>query len=132
MLASTSGYGFIVPEDELLSARKAGKAVLNPDGGETLFALEAAGDHLALLGDNGKALIFPLSELPEMPRGKGVKLQSYREGGLKDGLVFTEAQGPQWTDSSGRKREWRDWRDWIGRRAAAGKLAPRGMKRLRG
>ena len=132
VLASTNGYGFVVPEDELIANRKAGKAVLNTDGGETLLCLEAAGDQLAFLGENGKALIFPLSELPEMPRGKGVKLQSYREGGLKDGLVFTEAEGPIWPESGGRKRQWPDWRDWAGKRAAAGKVAPRGMKRLRG
>ena len=132
LVASTGGYGFVVPEDELLANRKAGKAVLNTDGGETLLCLEAAGDQLALLGENGKVLIFPLSELPEMPRGKGVKLQSYREGGLRDGLVFAEAEGPTWPESGGRKRQWADWRDWAGRRASAGKLAPRGMKRLRG
>jgi topoisomerase-4 subunit A len=131
VVASTGGYGFVVPEDELLSARKAGKAVLNADGGEALLCLEAAGDHLALLGENGKALIVSLAELPEMPRGKGVKLQSYREGGLKDALVFSEAEGPVWPESGGRKRAWPDWRDWTGKRASAGKLAPRGMKRLR-
>jgi topoisomerase-4 subunit A len=132
VLASSKGYGFVVPEDELLSARKAGKAVLNPDGGETLLVLDADGDQIALLGDNGKAVIFPLSELPEMARGKGVKLQSYREGGLKDGLVFNAADGPVWAETGGRKRQWPDWRDWAGRRAGAGRLAPRGMKRLRG
>ena len=132
LLASTNGYGFVVPEDELIGNRKGGKAVLNPDGGETLLVLEAAGDHLAFLGDNGKALIFPLAELPEMPRGKGVKLQSYREGGLKDGMVFAEADSPQWAESGGRKRQWPDWRDWSGKRASSGKLGPRGMKRLRG
>ncbi len=131
-VASTAGYGFVVVEDELLSTRKAGKAVLNAEGGEALLCLEAAGDHLAILGDNGKALIFPLSDLPEMPRGKGVKLQSYREGGCKDALVFAEADGPVWSESGGRRRPWTEWREWVGKRASAGKLSPRGMKRLRG
>ena len=89
--------------------------------------LDASGDHLAVIGDNGKALIFPLSELPEMPRGKGVKLQGYREGGLRDGLVFAEADGPAWIDSAGRSRAWPEWRDWLGRRASAGRLVPRGF-----
>ena len=80
------------------AARRA-RAVLNTDGGETLLVLEVTGDQLALLGDNGKALIFPVAELPEMPRGKGVKLQSYREGGLKDGLVFKAEEGPVWPES---------------------------------
>jgi len=72
-------------------------------------------------------VIFPLSELPEMTRGKGVKLQSYREGGLRDGLVFNAADGAAWTTADGRTRAWADWRDWLGRRASAGRLAPRGF-----
>ena len=71
VLASTGGYGFIVSEDELLANRKAGKSVMNVDGEEALICLPTEGDHLAVLGDNGKALIFPLAELPQMPRGKG-------------------------------------------------------------
>ena len=80
-----------------------------------------------MVGDNAKILIFPVSELPEMPRGKGVKLQSYREGGLRDVAVFAEAEGAGWTDSGGRRRDWKEWREWLGRRAAAGKLAPKGF-----
>ncbi len=80
VLASKAGYGFIMPEDEAVAFRRAGKQVLN--GEAAVVCLEAAGDHVAVIGDNGKLLIFPLAELPEMPRGKGVKLQSYREGGL--------------------------------------------------
>ena len=80
VLASSGGYGFIAPEDELLANRKAGKQVMNVDGGKALICLPADGDHIAVVGDNGKALIFPTAELPDMPRGKGVKLQSFREG----------------------------------------------------
>ncbi|MEO6338504.1 MAG: DNA topoisomerase IV subunit A [Caulobacteraceae bacterium] len=127
VLASSGGYGFIAPEDELLANRRAGKQVLNVDDGEARICQEAVGDHLAVVGDNGKALIFPLAELPEMPRGKGVKLQGYREGGLRDALVFAEAEGPGWVDSAGRKREWKDWKDWLGRRTASGRLLPKGF-----
>ncbi len=127
VLASSGGYGFVVAEDELLANRRAGKSVLNVDDGESRLCLEAAGDHLAVVGDNGKLLIFPLSELPEMPRGKGVKLQAYREGGLRDGVVFAEAEGAGWTDSSGRRRDWKEWRDWLGKRAGSGRVAPRGF-----
>jgi topoisomerase-4 subunit A len=127
VLASKEGYGFILPEDEAVANRKAGKQVLTVGAAGAALCLEAAGDHLAVIGDNGKALIFPLSELPEMPRGKGVKLQSYREGGLRDGLVFTAADGAAWTDAAGRTRSWTDWRDWLGRRASAGRLAPKGF-----
>jgi topoisomerase-4 subunit A len=124
VLASKAGYGFIMPEDEAIAFRRAGKQVLN---GEAVVSLEAAGDQVAVIGDNGKLLIFPLEELPEMPRGKGVKLQSYREGGLRDASVFGSEDGASWTDSAGRTRAWPEWRDWQGRRAGAGKLAPRGF-----
>ena len=127
VLASKQGYGFLLPEDEAVAMRKAGKQVLNVDAKGAAFCLEAGGDHIAVLGDNGKALIFPLAELPEMPRGKGVKLQSYREGGLRDGLVFAAEEGAAWTDAAGRTRAWPEWRDWLGRRASAGRLVPKGF-----
>jgi hypothetical protein len=79
------------------------------------------------IGDNGKILIFPTAELPEMPRGKGVKLQAYREGGLRDAMAFNAETGAAWIDAAGRNREWPEWREWSGRRAAAGKLAPKGF-----
>jgi topoisomerase-4 subunit A len=127
VLASKAGYGFVMPEDEAVAMRRAGKQALTVDAAGACFCLPLEGDHLAVLGDNGKALIFPLAELPEMPRGKGVKLQSYREGGLRDGLVFAEADGAAWTDAAGRTRAWTDWRGWLGRRASAGKLVPKGF-----
>ncbi|MFL5295816.1 MAG: DNA gyrase subunit A, partial [Phenylobacterium sp.] len=126
VLASKEGYGFIMPEAEAVSFRRAGKQVLNGKA-EVCVALREADDHLAVIGDNGKILIFPVSELPEMPRGKGVKLQAYREGGLRDAMAFEAGQGAGWVDAAGRNRDWPDWRDWLGRRAAAGKLAPKGF-----
>ncbi len=127
VLASSAGYGFIAPEDDLVANRKAGKQVLNVGDDEALICLPVTGDHLAVVGDNGKALIFPLAELPEMPRGKGVKLQNYREGGLRDAVAFTEAQGASWIDGAGRTREWPNWKDWLGKRAASGKVVPKGF-----
>ena len=124
VLASKEGYGFIMPEDEALAFRRAGKQVLN---GTAVVSLEVTGDQMAVIGDNGKILIYPLEELPEMPRGKGVKLQSYREGGLRDAMVFNAESGGFWIDAAGRTREWADWKDWAGKRAAAGKLAPKGF-----
>ena len=123
-LASKAGYGFIMPEDEALAFRRAGKQVLN---GEAIVSLEVEGDRMAVVGDNSKILIFGMDELPEMPRGKGVKLQSYREGGLRDAMVFTAETGATWIDAAGRTREWPDWAQWVGKRAAAGKLAPKGF-----
>ncbi len=127
IIASKEGYGFVLPEEEALSFRKAGKQVLSVGAKGAAFALPAVGDHLAVVGDNGKILIFALSELPEMPRGKGVKLQAYREGGLRDATVFAEDVGATWVDSAGRTRVWTEWRDWKGRRASPGKLAPKGF-----
>jgi len=133
VLASKQGYGFILPEEEAIAFRRAGKQVLNAgdpskkgEGAAVCLALGNA-DHLAVIGDNGKLLVFPAAELPEMPRGKGVKLQSYREGGLKDAAVFSEGEGMTTVDPSGRTRAWPEWKEWLGRRAGAGKLAPKGF-----
>ena len=127
VIASKAGYGFILPEDEAIAFRRAGKQVLTVDEAGACISLDAEGDHLAVIGDNGKILVFKLEELPEMVRGKGVKLQSYREGGLRDALVFTKSIGPSWIDSAGRNRAWTDWSDFIGRRSSAGKMAPKGF-----
>jgi topoisomerase-4 subunit A len=127
VMLSKAGYGFIMPEEEAVAFRKAGKQVLTVDGSGALACLEADGDTLAVIGDNGKALVFPLAELPDMPRGKGVKLQSYREGALRDAIVFSAADGLSWVDAAGRVRAWPEWELWRGRRASAGRLAPRGF-----
>jgi len=125
VLASKEGYGFILPEEEAIAFRRAGKQVLN--GTALSCVLLSDADHLAVIGDNGKLLVFPVGELPEMPRGKGVKLQSYREGGLRDAAAFKAEEGMTTVDASGRTRTWPEWREWLGRRAGAGKLAPKGF-----
>jgi topoisomerase-4 subunit A len=127
ILASKQGYGFIMPEEEALASKRGGKQVLTVDAKGVAVCLPYEGDQLAVVGDNGKILVFPLEELPEMPRGKGVKLQSYREGGLRDALPFSADEGPSWITSDGRSRAWPEWRDWAGRRAGSGKLAPKGF-----
>ena len=127
VIASKAGYGFILPEDEAVASKRAGKQVLTVDKAGAAFCMEAVGDHLAVIGDNGKILAFKLEELPEMLRGKGVKLQAYREGGLRDALTFDAVEGPAWIDAAGRTRAWPEWRDWLGRRAGSGKLAPKGF-----
>ncbi len=124
LIASKEGYGFVLPEEEALANRKAGKQVLN---GEALVSLPVTGDQAAVIGDNGKLLIFPVAELPEMPRGKGVKLQSFKEGGLRDVAVFAAEDGLATVDPSGRTRVWAEWKEWVGRRAASGRLAPKGF-----
>ena len=128
LVASKAGYGFIAPEDELLAQKRGGKQVLN---GEMRAAIRVTGDHVAAIGDNIKALVFPLAELPEMGRGKGVKLQTYKQGGLADVTVFDSAHGPEWVDGGGRRRNWPDWKDWLGKRAGAGRQGPRGLRKFR-
>jgi topoisomerase-4 subunit A len=128
LMASRAGYGFIAPEDDLLAQKRGGKQVLN---GDLLAALRVTGDHIATLGENLKALIFPLAELPEMGRGKGVKLQTYKQGGLQDLSVFDAETGPEWADGGGRRRNWPDWKDWLGKRAGAGRMGPRGLRKFR-
>jgi topoisomerase IV subunit A len=128
ILAGKEGYGFILPEEEAIAFRRAGKQVLNAGAKGAAVSLPlGSADHLAVVGDNGKILIFPIAELPEMPRGKGVKLQSYREGGLRDATAFNAEEGAAWIDSGGRNRQWPEWREWLGKRAGAGKLAPKGF-----
>ena len=122
------GYGFIAPEDDTLAQKRGGKQVLN---GEMLAMLRVNGDHIATIGENIKTLIFPLAELPEMGRGKGVKLQNFKQGGLADVTVFNAEQGPEWADGGGRRRNWPDWKDWLGKRAGAGRQGPRGMRKFR-
>ena len=130
LLASSAGDGFIVPSEELLAQTRAGKAVLTVrDGVKTAVCTAVAGDSIAVVGDNRKMLVFPLSELPEMARGKGVRLQKYKDGGLSDAITFTKAEGLSWKDPAGRTRTETDLIEWTGARASAGKMAPRGFPR---
>ena len=84
-----------------------------------------------VLGDNNKLLVYPVAEMPEMARGKGVKLQAYKGGGIRDITVFDSAVGAVWYDGSGKTREFKDVKDFTGKRAGAGKMAPRGLRKLR-
>lgn len=127
IVASKAGYGFVLVEDDAVALRRAGKQVLMVEGQGAALCIPAEGDHLAVIGDNGKVVIFPLAELPQMARGKGVKLQGYRQGGLRDAVAFAAEEEAAWIDSAGRTRLWTDWRTWLGRRASAGRLAPRGF-----
>ncbi len=128
LMASKAGYGFIAPEDDLLAQKRGGKQVLN---GDLLAAIRVDGDHVATIGENLKTLIFKAEELPEMGRGKGVKLQSFKQGGLTDIAVFIGEAGPEWVDGGGRRRNWPDWKDWLGKRAGAGRMGPRGLRKFR-
>jgi topoisomerase-4 subunit A len=130
LIAGAQGYGFVIGEDDMLASKRGGKQVLTVDSKErALVAAPVSGDMVAVIGQNRKLLIFPLAELPEMARGRGVKLQSYKQGGLADAVVFAKKDGLSWTDASGRVRTVPDWADWKGKRAQAGLIAPRGFSR---
>ena len=130
LLASTAGDGFIVPEDDVVAQTRSGKQALNvKDGVQALICKPVTGDHVACVGENRKVLVFPLSELPEMGRGKGVRLQKYKDGGLSDATTFTLADGLSWLDPAGRTRTETDLAEYTAKRASAGRMAPRGFPR---
>ena len=128
LVASSAGDGFIVPEDDVVAQTRAGKQVLNVKGGtRAVICARVDGDHVAAVGQNRKMLVFPLSELPEMGRGKGVRLQKYKDGGLSDARTFAMSEGLSWLDPAGRTRTVTELEEWTGARAAAGRMAPRGF-----
>jgi topoisomerase-4 subunit A len=130
LLVADDGRGFVVSQDDLLSSTKKGRAVLSVDPPARLKVVtQAEGDHVAIIGENRKLLVFPLDEAPRMARGKGVRMQRYKDGGVSDAKVFALADGLTWTDSAGRvftvgKAE---LAEWMGHRAEAGRLPPRGF-----
>jgi topoisomerase-4 subunit A len=127
LVASSDGRGFIVPEEEVVAQTRAGKQVLNvAEGAEAQACAAVEGDHVAVVGDNRKLIVFELAEVPEMTRGRGVILQKYKDGGLSDVKVFALKEGLTWK-SGERTRTETALRDWIGKRAQAGRLPPRGF-----
>jgi len=130
LVASTAGDGFLVPEADVLAQTRSGKQVLNLRGeARALLCKPVSGDHVACVGDNRKVLVFPLCELPQMGRGKGVRLQKYKDGGLSDATTFVLERGLSWKDPAGRTRTQTDLSEWTGKRASAGRMAPRGFPR---
>src|SRR6516162_5270001 len=132
LLASAQGRGFIVAEDECLANTRKGKQVLNvtpPDAARALAVVE--GELVASIGENRKMVIFPLDQVPEMTRGRGVRLQRYKDGGLSDLKAFKAEEGLSWTDAAGRvfSLTLKELADWRGNRADAGRLAPKGFPR---
>ncbi len=130
LLASSAGDGFIVRHGDVIAQTKNGKQILNVKG-DTVAKVcrNINGDHIAVVGENRKVLIFPITELPEMVRGKGVRLQKYKEGGLSDLTTFDLLNGLSWLDPAGRTRTETNLDEWTGKRATAGRMAPRGFPR---
>ncbi|AOG12371.1 MAG: DNA topoisomerase IV subunit A [Alphaproteobacteria bacterium] len=132
IFVSTAGNGFIVPEGEVVANTRKGKQVMNvgmPD--EAKLVVPVSGDHLAVVGENRKLVVFPLTQIPEMTRGKGVRLQRYKDGGISDVKFFAIADGLTWADSAGRTftKTKDELVEWQGDRASAGRLVPKGFPR---
>ena len=131
ILSSALGNGFIIKHQDMLSSRKSGKAILNIKEGERAsFCKHVDGSHIAIIGENKKMLIFSLDQLPEMSKGKGVRLQKYKDSEVLFIKTFNPKEGLIIEDSGGRKRVYSDTNDWIGKRAQSGRLVPKGFPRL--
>ncbi|HEY7246663.1 MAG TPA: DNA topoisomerase IV subunit A [Xanthobacteraceae bacterium] len=132
LLGTAQGRGFVVAEDECLANTRKGKQVLNvapPDAARAIAQIE--GELVAAVGENRKMIIFPLEQVPELGRGRGVRLQRYKDGGLSDLKTFKADAGLSWTDTAGRvfTLSLKELGDWRGNRADAGRLAPKGFPR---
>lgn len=132
LLVSHEGNGFIVSENEAVANTRKGKQVMNvkaPD--EAKLCQRISGDHIAVVGENRKMVVFPLAEIPEMTRGKGVRLQKYKDGGISDIRTFAIADGLSWQDSADRtfNRNKEELVEWIAARASAGRTVPKGFPR---
>jgi topoisomerase-4 subunit A len=130
LVAAHDGRGFIVPEDECLANTRKGKQILNvkmPNEARAVTPIE--GELVASIGENRKMVIFPLDQVPEMTRGRGVRLQRYKDGGLSDVKTFKAGDGLTWVDGAGRTFTLtiKELADWRGNRADAGRLAPKGF-----
>ena len=130
LIAASTGHGLVIDMKAAMAQTRSGKQVLNLSGGAKAVACcPADGDHVAVVGQNRRLLIFKLDEVPEMQRGKGVILQRYKDGELSDVKVFTLANGLSWQMGGGRTRTETDLLAWQGKRGAAGKLPPNGFPR---
>ena len=130
VVAASDGRGFIVREKLVVAQTRAGKQVLNVSGGtEAAVCTPVTGNHLAVVGENRKLLIFELSDLPKMNRGRGVVLQRYKQGGLSDAKTLTPEEGLTWHQAGGRTRTELELDNWLGKRGQTGRLAPKGFSK---
>ncbi len=130
LVVSRQGRGFIVGEDDCIANTRKGKQVLLVDAPDVLHAVRVVeGDSVAVIGENRKLLLFPLSQVPELTRGRGVRLQRYRDGDLSDIKLFTLSEGLTWEDTSGRTWTVTELMEWQGERASAGRMPPKGFPR---
>ncbi|WP_421982425.1 DNA topoisomerase IV subunit A [Roseibium sp.] len=132
LVCNNEARGFVVGENDVIANTRKGKQVLNLTAPtEATLCVDATGDHVAIIGENRKLLVFPLAQVAQMGRGRGVRLQRYRDGKVADIRVFKAEDGLTWTDSSGRSftRTMDELADWRGDRGNAGRLPPTGFPR---
>ncbi|MDI9639798.1 DNA topoisomerase IV subunit A [Kamptonema cortianum] len=128
LVASADGRGFITTRKDLLAQTRGGKQILNVEGTKALLCREITGEHIAVIGENRKLLIYKTDEIPEMTRGKGVILQRYKNGGLSDVKFFALGEGLSWKIGEKTRLE-TNLLPWLGKRAQGGKLPPTGFPR---
>ncbi|WP_106638824.1 DNA topoisomerase IV subunit A [Allosphingosinicella vermicomposti] len=134
LVAASDGRGFLTSARGAVAETRKGKQVVNVRTGSRLSIVKPVPkghDYIAVVGENRKMVVFPLSELPEMGRGQGVQLQRYRDGGLADVTSFLFSEGLSWEmgGESGRVRTEPDLSGWRTARGAAGRMPPTGFPR---
>lgn len=141
LVASSAGNGFICAEKDIVAQTRGGKQVLNvKDDEKAKICIPVLGDHVAVVSENGKFLVFSVEEMPELTRGKGVRLQKYNmargkqgslelDGGLSDVTTFNWDEGLSWEMGGGKTRHETDLGQWLGKRAGVGKRPPYGFPR---
>jgi topoisomerase-4 subunit A len=134
LLAANTGRGFAAEMDELLAETRKGRAVVSTKPGVRLAVVREIApehDHVAVIGENRKLVIFALSEVPLLARGQGVTLQRYKDGGMADVVTLRLEDGLSWAmgGDSGRTRTEKDLLPWKVARGAAGRLPPNGFPR---
>ena len=138
LVASAEGNGFVVPEEDVLAQTRSGKQVLNVKDTIAKVCHRLIGDHVAVASENAKLLVFQVDELPEMGRGKGVRIQKYKkaagrqgtlelDGGLADLTTFIWNDGLSWQMGGGKTRTEPDMTEWKAARAGVGKRPPHGF-----
>lgn len=141
IVASNVGNGFVIAEKDVIAQTRTGKQVLNVKDGEVAKIVKrVVGDHVAVVSQNRRFLVFPIAEVPELTRGKGVRLQKYSQargaqgmleldGGLSDLTTFKLDDGLSWTMGGGNTRTEKELSQWLGKRAGVGKAPPHGFPR---
>jgi topoisomerase-4 subunit A len=127
IVASDAGRGFLVDADDVVAHTRAGKQVLTLQADERAAACAVVADdadHVAIVGTNRRLLVFPLTEVPAMTRGRGVILQRYRQARLADLTVLRGESGLVWRTARGTSQAVAIT-PWLGRRGAAGTPSPR-------